>query len=86
MDRVKSNAHVLDDGRVLFKDSGFFHIPKLGTLSPDRNTQSCFGSRWDQMYKPVSGDLSIVPRSNIGILITGSRGDVQPFIALGQTL
>lgn len=39
-----------------------------------------------ETYAPVNTDSSVVPRMNVAILITGSRGDVQPFIALGQRL
>ena len=37
-------------------------------------------------FSPVHEGPESVPRMNLAILITGSRGDVQPFIALGQTL
>jgi len=37
-------------------------------------------------YRPVNVNTNVVPRMNVAILITGSRGDVQPFIALGQRL
>jgi hypothetical protein len=37
-------------------------------------------------YKPVHSDTNVVPRMNVAILITGSRGDIQPFVALGQRL
>ncbi|KAF2668843.1 UDP-Glycosyltransferase/glycogen phosphorylase [Microthyrium microscopicum] len=36
--------------------------------------------------EPNIAQFKGIPRMNIAILITGSRGDVQPFIALGQTL
>lgn len=39
-----------------------------------------------ETYSPVNSDANVVPRMNVAILITGSRGDVQPFIALGQRL
>lgn len=37
-------------------------------------------------YHPNLDGFAGVPKMNIAVLITGSRGDVQPFIALGQTL
>lgn len=37
-------------------------------------------------YKPVVDTYQGIPRLNIAILIGGSRGDVQPFIALGKAL
>lgn len=37
-------------------------------------------------FKRVTDEFAHVPRLNLAIIITGSRGDVQPFIALGQTL
>lgn len=37
-------------------------------------------------FKPVTSNFRGSPRMNIAILIVGSRGDVQPFIALGKEL
>jgi len=37
-------------------------------------------------FKPVTDNFRGSPRMNIAILIVGSRGDVQPFIALGKEL
>ncbi|KAI5211608.1 UDP-Glycosyltransferase/glycogen phosphorylase [Aureobasidium subglaciale] len=37
-------------------------------------------------FKPIIDGFRGSPRMNIAILIVGSRGDVQPFIALGQVL
>ncbi|KAK6582030.1 hypothetical protein PZA11_005727 [Diplocarpon coronariae] len=40
----------------------------------------------DGKFKSVLGDCANSPRLNIAIHIVGSRGDVQPFIAIGQEL
>ncbi|CZT06228.1 related to sterol glucosyltransferase [Rhynchosporium graminicola] len=37
-------------------------------------------------FQPVLGKYSNIPRLNIAIHIVGSRGDVQPFIAIGKVL
>jgi sterol 3beta-glucosyltransferase len=41
---------------------------------------------YEAKFKPLLGQYSGVPRLNIAIHIVGSRGDVQPFIAIGQIL
>lgn len=37
-------------------------------------------------FEPITHDFHGYPRMNVAILIVGSRGDVQPFIALGNVL
>ncbi|CZT44010.1 related to sterol glucosyltransferase [Rhynchosporium secalis] len=37
-------------------------------------------------FQPVLGKFANIPRLNIAIHIVGSRGDVQPFIAIGKVL
>ncbi|KAG9808399.1 hypothetical protein KCU98_g22145, partial [Aureobasidium melanogenum] len=44
-----------------------------------------FRSRKDDFVPDLQG-FEGVPRMNIAVLITGSRGDVQPFVALGNVL
>ena len=37
-------------------------------------------------FQPILGKYTDIPRLNIAIHIVGSRGDVQPFVAIGQVL
>lgn len=85
-------AAVTRDGRVdivfspkALKLSKRFHKPapwavpeREGGFSPTRNYEASF--------QHLLGKYSGVPRLNIAIHIVGSRGDVQPFIAIGQCL
>lgn len=41
---------------------------------------------YETNFKSVLGKYANIPRLNIAIHIVGSRGDVQPFIAIGQQL
>lgn len=68
--RDKRTATDLDD--LDAKNQRHRYRPSLGRHKKD--------------YLPVPSDFDGVPRMSIAVLITGSRGDVQPFIALGQTL
>ncbi|GAB7355814.1 hypothetical protein MBLNU459_g6487t2 [Dothideomycetes sp. NU459] len=80
------NSNVQDDGRVRIsfhnRAHEFFH-------SRDKRDIKDLQLRDldEEEPKPqLPSDFRGVPRLCIAILITGSRGDVQPFIALGQTL
>jgi len=42
--------------------------------------------KYDAAFQSVLGKFKDVPRLNIAIHIVGSRGDVQPFIGIGQIL
>jgi UDP:flavonoid glycosyltransferase YjiC (YdhE family) len=88
-----AKAHVRDDGRV---DISLHQLHRRAQTYFDRHTQISTiilerqnarkewqHRSWRQIQPPIAPG---VPRMNIAILITGSRGDVQPFIALGQTL
>jgi len=86
------NAHgVLRDGRVKLNNNNNGNSSKYGNSGfkegegKRKSSRLTFGTH-RQKYQPVSTGHEGVPRMNIAILITGSRGDVQPFIALGQTL
>ena len=50
-----------------------------------RLTQKLRKTREHRYVRPISA-FAGVPRMDIAILITGSRGDVQPFVALGKRL
>lgn len=90
MARRASQGQLLDDGRVRldFDDQLQYHYSanksqidrpvkrKRARLTLGTSTQQC------DRLQPLVG----LPRMNIAILITGSRGDVQPFIALGKKL
>jgi Glycosyltransferase family 28 N-terminal domain len=90
-------TRVLDDGRV---DINFRRIHVRAQEFLERRhakIASRFAAQYERarrklprhVVQPLEADISAfqaVPRMNIAILITGSRGDVQPFIALGQTL
>jgi hypothetical protein len=95
LERVESR--VLDDGRV---DISFRHIhfPLQEFLEKRHAKYAARIDAQDDRAKPKPrrhakqpalpdiGAFAAVPRMNLAILITGSRGDVQPFIALGQVL
>lgn len=63
-----------DDGRCEEARTHHRHFPKP-SMHHHKND-----------FERFTDGLAHVPRMNIAILITGSRGDVQPFIALGQKL
>lgn len=84
-----STTHFWQDGRVRLRFPTSIHRfekhksnneraikRKHGKITFGTTTQQC------ERLQPFAG----VPRMNITILITGSRGDVQPFIALGKEL
>lgn len=89
MARRASQGHVLEDGRLKLDLSGLkghFLANKADIERPMKRKYSrlTLGSHTQQCARlqPIVG----IPRMNIAILITGSRGDVQPFIALGKKL
>jgi hypothetical protein len=100
LDRAKSR--VLDDGRVEINFHGIHlkaqefldkrHAKSAKRLAAqDERTQCKVRRHLVQPPKKTElqddlKDFVSVPSMNVAILITGSRGDVQPFIALGQTL
>lgn len=91
----RTESHITDDGRISISfPSHLFqgHEHRSSTdLDEQDNLKFCkqrrspFHQRKED-FRPVVEDSKAVPRMNVAILITGSRGDVQPFIALGQTL
>lgn len=85
-----SNAEASGDGRINLKAHN--HWIKFPGSHPHADTGerkysrlTIFGDKKKE-YNRIPSQLTGVPRMNICILITGSRGDVQPFIALGRAL
>lgn len=84
-----SHGQVQQDGRINLDFSRLHDHYHFVQSSIERNCKSrraniTFGTnvtKCDRL-QPLVG----APRMNIAILITGSRGDVQPFIALGKRL
>lgn len=86
------NAAVRRDGRVSINLSERAlriakHIDKrthgrsrLGEDLTDKNRE------YETEFQPILGKYTGIPRLNIAIHIVGSRGDVQPFVAIGQVL
>lgn len=94
-DLQATTSHVDDDGRVTIsflhhhwrKNSKKRPEGRLGRNIPHREKERHIFQTRKEDFKPLKIDgYANVPRMNIAILITGSRGDVQPFIALAQTL
>jgi sterol 3beta-glucosyltransferase len=86
-------ANVNDDGRVdvkltqkavrITKDiEKRFHHPKF----PIGEHLTKNNRKYDAVFQSVLGKFEGVPKLNLAIHIVGSRGDVQPFIAIGQIL
>jgi UDP:flavonoid glycosyltransferase YjiC (YdhE family) len=95
IERVESR--VRDDGRIDINFRGIHvrahqfldrrHAKFAARIEAQDGRSLC--KPWRHKVQPEEPDLDrykAVPRMNLAILITGSRGDVQPFIALGQTL
>ncbi|OAX83453.1 hypothetical protein ACJ72_02186 [Emergomyces africanus] len=80
-------------GQMDFKQSGIDTNAKVARTQPKLSTilRPTFDTQYNQ---PASASTSLdgadpgvpVPRMNIVIQIVGSRGDVQPFVALGREL
>ena len=70
------------------KDDGSVEFEVLGDIEPQ-----ALSIRTEDVYKDAvddenldSTDLQCIPPMQIVILIVGTRGDVQPFIAIGKQL
>ncbi len=88
-----ASAEILQDGRVNIclhdKASKLTHYLDNRTIYSRGRT--LIGERLtkkNKKYDPPAtlGKFSGIPRINIAIHIVGSRGDVQPFVAIGQVL
>ncbi|OJD29965.1 glycosyltransferase family 1 protein [Diplodia corticola] len=82
---------------TVLQDDGRVNIKVLGKLPFSLRSDHSLRKRWKAPRKKdrvqgrcdgekVLQDFAHVPRMNIAILITGSRGDVQPFLALSKVL
>ncbi|KAG0646157.1 glycosyltransferase [Hyphodiscus hymeniophilus] len=90
-----ASAFVLDDGRVdvrlTAKAAKLTHhletraIKRLHFPMGENLTRN--NKHYDTQFQSILGKFSgSIPRLNIAIHIVGSRGDVQPFVAIGQVL
>lgn len=87
----KITAEAASDGRVHLHDYKHwikFSGPHRRADETDRKCSrlNLCGKGGKTKYTPHTSTFPGVPRMKICILITGSRGDVQPFIALGKAL
>jgi sterol 3beta-glucosyltransferase len=53
---------------------------------PQRDEELRLDRNYETSFQQLLGQFSGVPHLNIAIHIVGSRGDVQPFVAIGQIL
>lgn len=73
-------ATVKDDGTVEFEVPGDIGPHDLGAASQDACTEVAHDEPLD------ATDLQYIPPLQIVMLIVGTRGDVQPFVAIGKRL
>lgn len=73
-------ATVKDDGTVEFEVPGDIGPHDLGAASQDVCTEVAHDEPLD------ATDLQYIPPLQIVMLIVGTRGDVQPFVAIGKRL
>ncbi|KAF2876071.1 hypothetical protein BDV95DRAFT_625490 [Massariosphaeria phaeospora] len=90
-DGVGTGASVTNDGRVDIRINQFNRrLTQIFTPAIREHIQSVQDSRPPPAYIPPSlgGDDGVLPppRLNVVIQVVGSRGDVQPFVALGKVL
>lgn len=88
------SAQVTGEGRVKIQLNDQLHKftehlqfnRKAKWTIPKRNDELNPGEDYEEKFKDILKKYSGVTRLNIAIHIVGSRGDVQPFIAIGQVL
>ncbi|KAF2036520.1 putative glucosyl/glucuronosyl transferase [Setomelanomma holmii] len=91
-DGLGTSAYVSDDGRVNIRINQLNRrLSQIFTPALDQHVQSAQDSRSPPSpYIPTSlgGDEGVPPPPplNVVVQIVGSRGDVQPFVALGRVL
>lgn len=87
-----TSARVTDDGRVNIRINQFNRrLSQVFTPALRQQVQSVQDSRpLPPLYVPPSlggkGGISPPPALNVVIQVVGSRGDMQPFVALGKVL
>ena len=88
-----ASASVLPDGRFdvqLTEKAGltkhFRKRPKLQIRLPIGDEWTRIERECETSFPSILGKYSRLPNLNIAIHIVGSRGDVQPFVAIGQIL
>lgn len=82
-DHAHSHARVLSDGRVdvsIFHKKTIAHVLRAALNSQEKANESL------RQTPSAMNQFKEVPKLNIVIQIVGSRGDVQPFIALAKVL
>lgn len=90
----RASAFVLPDGRVEVQVTG--KVNKLAKNIQTRAVRNLHfqtgesltrnNRHYDEQFQSILGKYSGIPSLNIAIHIVGSRGDVQPFVAIGQIL
>ena len=89
-----ASAFVTSDGRmdvqVTDKASRFKHRLQAHAIKdlhfPMGESLTRNNRDYETQFQSIIGKYSGIPRLNIAVHIVGSRGDVQPFIAIGQVL
>lgn len=74
-------ATVKDDGTVEFEVPGDVEPHALGAMVRDAYTEAA-----EEESLGLETDIQYIPPLQIVMLIVGTRGDVQPFIAIGKRL
>lgn len=89
-----ASAFVLPDGRLdvqlTEKASRLTHHLQTRAIKnlhfPMGENLTRNNKHYETQFQSILGKYSGIPRLNIAIHIVGSRGDVQPFVAIGQVL
>jgi hypothetical protein len=91
--QVEAEARVLEDGRVdvklshkAFKIAKKLQAQKHFTRIDIGEHLTRNNRNYETRFQSVLGKYMGVPKLNIAIHIVGSRGDVQPFVSIGQIL
>lgn len=93
-DGAKLEAQVTREGRVdiLFSEKAhklskrLHRKPAWAVPLREEELRQRHNRKLETSFRELLGKYSGVPRLNIAIHIVGSRGDVQPFVAIGQIL
>lgn len=90
-EHFSAGAQVRDDGRVNIhlNEKASYVTKYLARTRGSVHGHLLFGeqlTKRNKKFEHIVGKFEGAPRINIAIHIVGSRGDVQPFIAIGQIL